>query len=565
MVRRVVVPACSSALRLLAATAAVGALQGCTYPGEGGTPPPVTPDAIVVHDMSKPINDAFSFEAVIGKILATASLPNTPANREALVQSMLDSFDADSFTNPDSNLPMKVDKRPFERGLKPAELLNAKHVNGLIPIGLFNRMDLAPADWSDCGEHRIVFATKEGAPAKRFFLIFEAKLPNPQPNADPMLAMKGCKPVAQQWRAIGAATDPTTRAGLLRKLYFEGLTGFGPVVDHLNYGADLGQVRANIFVPGDPAQTKWQLREFRVLASGVGTLKFTPGPVASNPLAEFYKDGSGGSPAEQAERARFQQAFTATYADALRQFDRVAASSLSDKDFKIGLFNCLGAPIDPRFNEFQSDAQGAADIPAVQVGPAFKSTVAATWTSPIGGRTVTRDEMFHRAGAITCGGCHQFSADQRLGSTPAGAVTWPRPQQGPAGDFFFVHVSEFTENNDGHTHIISDTLKGSFIPHRIKVLNSILADESPAKHCGVTAMPPTVSAAADAFAAAASNRAAARDLARQVLTGRGDAAAPGPLTGSSLSPADRVKALSDQSHAADLRKAGAVTPFRRPH
>ncbi|MGH8771026.1 MAG: hypothetical protein ACREV2_07570, partial [Burkholderiales bacterium] len=53
-----------------------------------------------------------------------------------------------------------------------------------IPVGLFNRFDVAAADGSHCGEYRIVYAKRSGvtSPLQRNLLIFEAALPNPHPG-----------------------------------------------------------------------------------------------------------------------------------------------------------------------------------------------------------------------------------------------------------------------------------------------------------------------------------------------------------------------------------------------
>ncbi|MEW5688246.1 MAG: hypothetical protein AB1942_25285 [Pseudomonadota bacterium] len=556
---RHVVPARSHALRLLAVGAATVALHGCKTgqggDGGGGSPPPVTADAIVVHDISPDIAKVFTFKAVVDQILFTAGQDRNDENRVALVKSMIDSFDKDSFTNPDSGLPMKVDKRAKEFALKPLELLDNDSPNGLIPIGFFNRMDLASETWSDCGEHRIVFATKPsaGSDVRRFFLIFEARLPNPsanpEPDPDPVKAMKGCEAVAKEWRAIGADTNAKSRAARLKKLYFDGLPGgFVPVVHHLNYGAQLGQVRANLF----SGFTKWQLREFRVLANpSSGKLEFAPGPVASNPLAEFYMDNPVGSAAEQAERTRFQQAFVAKYADHLRDVDEKAPANMSDAVFKQRLFNCMGARIIQADNEFQSDSQGQLDVPFELRGQTFRTKIV-EWNSTPTGRKVTSEELFHRAGAITCGGCHQFSTGKALGSTSGGALNWPA-----AGPEPFIHVSE-NKGPDGK-QVLSTALTQDFIPHRRQVLEFILAGKLPGQLCfkGDSAVAAATFSSADVGAV---GRAKADALTRQILqTGAGASAA------SSMAASNELKALSDRAHAIDQQTPGAVTPFRRPH
>ena len=66
-----------------------------------------------------------------------------------------------------------------------------------IPIGLFNRFDLAPTNGAHCGEYRIVYGMQREHPlaqeGKRNFIIFEGILPNPTPQK----GLEGCLPIAQ--------------------------------------------------------------------------------------------------------------------------------------------------------------------------------------------------------------------------------------------------------------------------------------------------------------------------------------------------------------------------------
>ncbi len=73
----------------------------------------------------------------------------------------------DDMVNPVSGLRMKVDIRALEAGLDPKSLLDPVDPIGLVPIALFNRLDLAPQDWSNCGEHRIVYGFKAPVPEGR--------------------------------------------------------------------------------------------------------------------------------------------------------------------------------------------------------------------------------------------------------------------------------------------------------------------------------------------------------------------------------------------------------------
>ena len=54
----------------------------------------------------------------------------------------------------------------------PKSILDPLDPMGLVPTALFNQLDLAPQDWSNCGEHRIVYGFKapvpKGGPASQF-------------------------------------------------------------------------------------------------------------------------------------------------------------------------------------------------------------------------------------------------------------------------------------------------------------------------------------------------------------------------------------------------------------
>ncbi|MDN3922526.1 hypothetical protein [Roseateles violae] len=510
--------------------------------------------AIVVRDMTG-LQDEFSFGQTIGAILRSAMLQDTLANRVALVDTMRGTFNVKDRANPISGLAMVTDQRPREAALVAQALLDANGPDGLIPIGFFNRLDLAPADWSDCGEHRIVYSTKENAPSKRFLLIFEAKLPNPQPER----GLQGCQAVAAQWQKIGAATTPTERLALLKALYFQGLPGHAPVVHYLNYGGFLGQVRANLFVSNNPQANPWQLREFRITPIAAATLAFVSAPVQSNPWAQFYSDNKPSSSAEeQQERVRFQEQFRATYMAALRHFDEKASPTLPPEMFNQGLLNCIGAPIAARDNEFQSVSQGNEDNPATVAGAQFRASLPATWQAPAGGRSVSRDEILNRAGVITCGGCHQFSVDKQLGTLNGTAVTFPRPKADPTGNFFFVHISEEKEPASNR-QVISNTLRDVFIPHRMRVLTSVLSDKDPGALCAASNTGAANAALVDPFQTA-QRRARVAALSEDVL--RPQAAG---LVNPSATPTESLDKVRNQARTADEVKPGAVMPFRRPH
>ena len=192
----------------------------------------------------------FSFVNTIDAILRSLQIQATAENRENFVKSLLTSMNDDDMVNPVSGLRMKVDIRALEAGLSPKSLLDPLDPIGLVPIALFNRLDLAPQDWSNCGEHRIVYGFKapvpKGGPASRFFLIFEARVDNALPQK---VGFEGCRAVVNFWRDLSDENDASKRAIRLEDFYYKGAAGVsGPVVQAKNYGGPLGQVRGNLFV-----------------------------------------------------------------------------------------------------------------------------------------------------------------------------------------------------------------------------------------------------------------------------------------------------------------------------
>ena len=176
---------------------------------------------------------------------------------------------------------MPIDVRS-EASLNVLELLTPGSVNGMVPVALFNRLDAAPADASHCGEYRIVYA-KRNTGNGRFFLIFEAVLPNPTPS----LGISACKPVAEFWGKLSDPLlfpTPASRAAALSDFYYNGLPGFEPVVTHSHYGVPFGQVRSNHFLNF----VNWQLREWRTGFEPSLEPMFQTDTVKTTPLAEFF-------------------------------------------------------------------------------------------------------------------------------------------------------------------------------------------------------------------------------------------------------------------------------------
>jgi hypothetical protein len=333
----------------------------------------------------------------------------------------------------------------------------ATNPGAYIPIGLFNRFDLAGTNGSDCGEYRIIFARKEGQTnaLKRNLIIFEAVLPNPQP----FLGIEGCRPVAQFWADLSVENDPGVRATRLQNFYFNGLSGFMPVVHINNYGNRIsgatGQIRTNQFM-----QFSWTLREFKLkkTCNGSCALRFMPVTVKTNPAGLLFSPTSVHSQKPDFQNLAFPEQVT----------------SLARND--INTFNMFTAD---RFNSGQSDAQFSENDYVAQFTPnasTLRTNIQSKLTAL--GSTLTPDHIVRRAMTQSCSGCHQHNnaaPNNDLGN----GMTWP-------ASLGFVHVSEVSPDTgpDGQRFRLSPALMDVFLPHRRAVLENFLS--SPAPVCGPT-------------------------------------------------------------------------------
>jgi hypothetical protein len=337
--------------------------------------------------------------------------------------------------------------RPSEGGqARPGSIIN---LDSYAAVGLYNRFDLAPADGSNCGEYRIVLAKLPSAPASRNFMIFEAVLPNPQPE----LGLEGCRPVASFWAGLSADADPASRASKLEAFYFTGLPGFEPVVSMSHYGnnpGSLGQVRTNQFLQGGPnaPPIPWMMREFKLVSDCTSqpscTLKFVPATVKTNPFGGLFNPASTDSRA-----SAFQSHFVS----------QVASLAIND-------LNRFNHSVPDQFNAAQSDSQtrGGADDYLAQFGPGpspFHQAIGQELARV--GSTLTPHDIVARAQALSCGGCHQRNSGRPVG----GGLTWPASAN-------FVQSTENDDPADPSRFAISPALRDQFLPQRKAVLESFL-------------------------------------------------------------------------------------------
>ncbi|MDB4975718.1 MAG: hypothetical protein JWN48_4059, partial [Myxococcaceae bacterium] len=319
-----------------------------------------------------------------------------------------------------------------------------------IPIGLFNRFDLAPEDGSNCGEHRILFAKQSGQadPKNRNLLIFEARLANPAPHK----GAQGCRRLIETWASLSSIDSVSKRAALLERMYFEGVGEFPPIVSWPHFGDNehgWGQIRTNQFMI-TAAPFIWTLREFKTRRTcerpNDCSARMVPVTDKNNPIGLLF-----GDPAANPRAAAFQQQLLRDNLSGL------AATSLTD----------ISLTTPETFDSGQSHSSGSSEMdyltPLATQRARFRREL---WTA-LGalGSGVTPEQLALRARTQTCAGCHQLSNNEELGD----GLFWP-PSLG------FVHVSEvLPETVDGVTRYrISPLLLSSFLPLRSRVMFDFL-------------------------------------------------------------------------------------------
>jgi hypothetical protein len=317
------------------------------------------------------------------------------------------------------------------------------------PIALVNRLDLAPEDGSNCGEYRVIFARDPAAGDGRNFLIFEAKLPNPNPAC----GIDGCRGIATFWAKLSRVNDPATRARMLHSFYFEGLPaqGVSPVIDARNYGPGAGQIRTNQFMSG-PNSQKWQLREFKLALmqaqpQGRRSLQFVPVSTKTTPWGELFSE-------------QFNSPLTVPFMrHYITQVDELDARDITQ----------LAYAIPNQFNSGQSTEQLPSEsdyLSHFNSSGLFSSAIQARLNRI--GSNLTPDETVKRARTQSCAGCHELSNNDALGN----GLVWP-------SSLGFVHIHEqLTEQINGTDHFrISPALADVFLPHRERIFESYLGSD----------------------------------------------------------------------------------------
>lgn len=338
-----------------------------------------------------------------------------------------------------------VDARPTEASLATENPFDAVGPT-FIPIGLFNRFDLAPADGAHCGEHRVIFGMQNGI--GRNFIIFEAQVPNPNPSA----GRAGCRKLIEYWASLSDPTLSDDEKRLrLTELYFTGIGGVQPAIriDHFSPGR--GQIRTNQFM-----SFPWSLREFKLIrtcpAAGACDLDVEQVTVKDAPPGELF--GNSTDP-----RAAAFQSYIVNQTAHL-------ASATTVNEVGLDKEAAVADGIDPTIfdgGEHQVNFSNDYDSIFVSQAPAAFQTAIQSRLDAIGS-SLTPADIVRRYKTQSCAGCHQLSNFESLG----GGLSW-------TNSLGFVMVSEFSMDADGFR--MAPALTDHFIPARFVNMNDFLHEQ----------------------------------------------------------------------------------------
>lgn len=369
---------------------------------------------------------------------------------------------------------------PRQEGVLAAVGLVDSGPDSWIPIGLFNRFDLAPDDGSHCGEYRIVFGKRPRSLLgflDRTLVIFEAQMPNPDPNR----GLDGCDSIVNFWADLSGIGTPAVRASRLEQFYFTGaivdhdhdpttcLTQLPPVISAAHFTEETGQIRSNQFMTFRPYFERgillqpWQLREFKLHPGCPGGVCITQVTVKTNPFGDLFSDST------THERGAAFKDFFAT---------AEVVGGLAG-----GTITGLGIQVPPEFNTGESTEQGTPNDYVAHFAPdgPFAQRIAAVIPRPAEcpdpagpcPSALTPRDIVQRAGTQSCAGCHQLSVNDPLG----GGLVWP-------ASLVFTHISEtalreceptvFGMPNQGVCFVTSPALDGTFLPHRLSIMQGFI-------------------------------------------------------------------------------------------
>ena len=424
------------------------------------------------------------FSSAIDSILT--DYPDT--TRKEFVSKLLDTFAEKSGINGSVKMPIfsLAEKNVLSTaGLTAKNLLNPTHRYGLVPSAVFNRMDLAPYSFDDCGEFRIVYSFKKAVAGsvQRLFFIFESRPLTPKAPSGKSTFFDQemvCQDVAKFWTDLGLEDSANERSEKLRKFFFQGNYGsstmFTPPVISAEYlGVSKGQIRGNIkatlYNDSTPPMKElgWQLREWKTSLDKSSPTKLTiaTASLKKSPYYKLYEDIKGSDQNLKKLKEDFRLFFKTELAKVL-----INPNQKGIKNSNFWYVNNLGTP-PPKtqfpekiiLNEYQNITS-----PPNWLNPIEENT--STQFLKLAGEVINenkpinqklnRMQLLNRARVLSCGGCHHPNGIEDLGEIKrnGGVIItqfkWPESLR-------FTHVNEIKTSEINR---LSDALRNFFLPFR---------------------------------------------------------------------------------------------------
>jgi hypothetical protein len=328
------------------------------------------------------------------------------------------------------------------------------------PMAVVNRFDVSPADGSNCGQYRIVYARRENDPLRieRLHLIFEAVLPNPHPEA----GLAACRPVAQFWAGLSSVDSMDERRTRIEKFFFDGIEGFTPAIDPVNF-AEPGGIRTLQQVFGPPANRFYQFRFAKQCSDGDCTVRMIPDVLENSPFGLLF-DGRTNTPTARAFRDDFIR--------------HVATLAVGD----VNLFS-MAVPRQFLMAESNPIADGGATAYPIafdngrtsSAGNDFRNRIQAELTRV--GSPITPENVMERASFESCFGCHGLNGAVPLG----GGLKLPfSPNFG--AKFISEDNMEDGEAGPGTRFRVDPIITTLFLPHRMQILRDFLDSGKAPEH-----------------------------------------------------------------------------------
>lgn len=403
--------------------------------------------SLVVTDLV--LLEGFTFQRVLDQLIARSGVPNLTS-----AQLFRQWFDTQ---NPKPGLAdpagphcddFMTDGSPSFNGLPrrcptlEGVLASTPFTSGeYFPIGLVNRFDQAPADGSNCGQFRLVFARAMPF-GQRLHIIMEPVLRNPNPSS----GLAGCRPVAEFWAGLTKVDSQAERRAKLESFYFDGLPGMPPVIDPDNFSAAIG---GGIRTTQQGADHNPRMYQFRLTkdCTTACTLRMTPDVLQNMAPARFF-DSSSTTPGALA----FQDALVA-------QVPNLAIADVNEFFLEIPR-EFLLAESNPSDSQLEFIYRPPFDR-SKATNPGFRNRIQEKLTAI--GSTLTPEQIVDRADGRNCAGCHIGPAQSNGSPVPAQIDS-------------FLQITEDTPEAGelGRRYRISPLMRDVFIPHRMKILIDFL-------------------------------------------------------------------------------------------